>query len=135
MLTSCSDCGYGNGSSSTASTTVKIAVVAPMPKAMVSTAIAVKPGDFRNMCTPKRRSCQRSSNIKCRFCFWAQLDTNSSDIFIIAHARLELDRCVPHGGLEENRQPAQQRSEQSMLRQTRLDRAGLPYKAGCPLIA
>src|SRR6266446_5044121 len=135
MLTSCSDCGYGNGSSSVASTTVKIAVVAPMPKAMVSTAIAVKPGDFRNMRTPKRRSCQSSSNIKCRFCFWARLDTNSLGVFIIAHEGPELDRCGWRGGLEENRQRAQRRSEQSMLRQTRLDRAGLPYKAGCPLIA
>src|SRR5262249_48576811 len=48
MLTSCSACGYGNGSKSAASTTVKIAVVAPMPSAIVITAMKVNPGDFRS---------------------------------------------------------------------------------------
>src|SRR4030095_3252296 len=92
MLTSCSGCGYGNGCSSAEATTVKIAVVAPMPKEMVTPALAVKPRDFRNMRTPKRRSCQTSSNIDADFVFGLRLDTNSLGIFVIAHVRPELDR-------------------------------------------
>src|SRR2546427_7802329 len=38
----------GNGRSSTALTTLKMAVFAPMPSASVSTATAVKPGFFSN---------------------------------------------------------------------------------------
>src|SRR6266550_7249055 len=38
----------GNGRSNTASTTLKMAVFAPMPSASVSTATAVKPGFFSN---------------------------------------------------------------------------------------
>src|SRR5215472_12887815 len=48
MLTSCSACGYGKGSKSVASTTVKIAVVAPIPSAIVVTAVKVNPGDFQS---------------------------------------------------------------------------------------
>src|SRR5438132_85422 len=48
--------GYGYGRSITASTTVKIAVVAPMPSASVSITTAVKPGFFRSA-----RSAQRTS--------------------------------------------------------------------------
>src|SRR5215471_8847889 len=48
MLTSCSACGYGKGSKSVASTTVKIAVVAPIPSAIVITAVKVNPGDFQS---------------------------------------------------------------------------------------
>src|SRR5881392_1092057 len=44
--TSCPDAGYGSGRSSTAFTTLKMAVFAPMPSARVSTATAVKPGFF-----------------------------------------------------------------------------------------
>jgi len=36
--------GYGSGRSSTPFTTLKIAVLAPMPSARVSTATVVKPG-------------------------------------------------------------------------------------------
>ena len=36
--------GYGKGRSTTACTTLKIAVVAPMPRAMVSAATRAKPG-------------------------------------------------------------------------------------------
>ena len=38
--------GYGRGRSSTALTTVKMAVLAPIPSASVSTATAVNPGLF-----------------------------------------------------------------------------------------
>src|SRR5690349_8803588 len=48
MLTSCSACGYGKGSKSVASTTVNIAVVAPIPSAIVVTAVKVNPGDFQS---------------------------------------------------------------------------------------
>ena len=46
-LTSSFDCGYDNGLSSTALTTLKIAVFAPIPSASVSTAASVKPGAAR----------------------------------------------------------------------------------------
>src|SRR5256884_2751460 len=47
-MTSRSAAGKGNGRSSTALTTLKIAVFAPMPSASVSTATMVKPGFFSN---------------------------------------------------------------------------------------
>src|SRR5258707_504307 len=49
MLTSCSGCGYGSGCNNVASTTLKIAVAAPIPKAMVKIAMAVKPGALRSI--------------------------------------------------------------------------------------
>jgi hypothetical protein len=48
--------------SSTASTTEKIAVFAPMPSASVSSATAAKPGFFRNVRTAYRTSCTKSSS-------------------------------------------------------------------------
>ena len=41
--------GYGSGRSKTAFTTEKMAVLAPMPSASVSTATVVKPGFLRSM--------------------------------------------------------------------------------------
>src|SRR5438046_7757251 len=49
--------GYGNGRTSTASTTLKMAVQAPMPSASESTAAAVKPGRARNTRAAYLRSC------------------------------------------------------------------------------
>src|SRR5437763_8647626 len=49
--------GYGSERSSTASTTLKIAVHAPMPSASESTAAAVKPGRVRNMRAAYLKSC------------------------------------------------------------------------------
>jgi hypothetical protein len=43
---------YGKGRNITALTTLKIAVLAPIPKASVITAIAVAPGCFRSMRAP-----------------------------------------------------------------------------------
>jgi hypothetical protein len=43
---------YGSGRKSTALTTVKIAVVAPIPNASVATAIEVKPGFFDSIRSP-----------------------------------------------------------------------------------
>ena len=40
--------GNGRGRSSTPSTMEKMPVVAPMPKANISTAVNVNPGDLRN---------------------------------------------------------------------------------------
>src|SRR4029077_15280888 len=48
MLTSCSGCGYGNAFSRVASTTLKITVVAPMPSAIVITAINANAGALRS---------------------------------------------------------------------------------------
>src|SRR6266511_2033646 len=49
--------GYGNGRSSTASTTLKMAVLAPMPSAKVTTAMSAKIGFFTSIRKPKRKSC------------------------------------------------------------------------------
>jgi hypothetical protein len=54
-MTSSFAAGYGSGLSSTACTTVKIDVFAPMPSAMVRTAAAVKAGDLRSSRRAKRR--------------------------------------------------------------------------------
>ena len=51
--------GYGRGRSMTASTTLKIAVFAPMPSASVSTTAAVKAGALRSARTAYRKSCSR----------------------------------------------------------------------------
>ncbi len=51
-LTMRSGSGYASGRSSTAFTTVKIAVLAPMPSASVRTATAVKPGLFLSIRKP-----------------------------------------------------------------------------------
>jgi hypothetical protein len=51
----------GNGRSKKALTTLKIAVLAPMPSASVNMATMLKPGLRRNNRTPYRRSCVRRS--------------------------------------------------------------------------
>jgi hypothetical protein len=56
IWTSLSEFGKGRGRSSTPSTMEKIAVVAPTPRASISTAVAVKPGDFNRWRTAIRRS-------------------------------------------------------------------------------
>ena len=53
---------YGSGSSITVRTTLKIAEVAPMPRASVTSAAAVKPGARRSTRTPWRRSRTESSS-------------------------------------------------------------------------
>ncbi len=53
---------YGNGSSKTLSITLNMAVVAPMPRASVSTARAVKPGCFRSTRTANFKSNQTLSS-------------------------------------------------------------------------
>src|SRR5271156_711912 len=61
MRTKRSGCAYGNGRMSTLSTTVNIAVFAPMPNASVSTASAANPGDFRSIRKANLRSCPKVS--------------------------------------------------------------------------
>src|SRR5438067_2391355 len=51
--------GYGRGRKSTESTTLKIAVQAPMPSASETTAAAVKAGRVRNMRAAYLRSCHK----------------------------------------------------------------------------
>src|ERR1700691_4978762 len=48
----------GSGRSRTALTTLKIAVLAPMPRARVRMATRVKPGDFASMRMANLRSCR-----------------------------------------------------------------------------
>src|SRR5260370_5925774 len=54
-----SDCGNGRGRSSTAFTTLKIAVFAPMPRGMVNPTTAAKPGIFTSMRIPYPSSCTK----------------------------------------------------------------------------
>src|SRR5262245_32422045 len=63
-ITSRSGPGYGSGRSTTRSSTVKIAVVAPTPSARATSAAMVKPGARRSCRQPNRRSCRRVS-IEC----------------------------------------------------------------------
>ena len=58
----------GNDFSNTACTRVKMAVVAPIPKARVSTAVAVKPGAFENC-----RIAYRASSMSCiAYLLWTE---------------------------------------------------------------
>jgi hypothetical protein len=52
-----SDSGYGSGRSSTALTTEKMAVLAPMPSASAATVISVSSGRLAIILTPYRTSC------------------------------------------------------------------------------
>ena len=54
-----SRCGNGNGRSSMASIELKTVVFAPIPKARVITATAVKPGRFHNCAARNGTSCSR----------------------------------------------------------------------------
>src|SRR5712671_3283444 len=57
-----SGCAKGRGRRSTALTTLKIAVFAPMPRASVQIAARVKPGTLNNVRSAKRRSWKEESN-------------------------------------------------------------------------
>src|SRR5215469_11812830 len=60
--------GYGRGLKRTAFTTLKMAVLAPIPSASVNTATKAKPGLLRNCRNAKRRSCARptmSGSLSC----------------------------------------------------------------------
>jgi hypothetical protein len=65
--TICSGRAYGSGSSSTPFTTVKIAVVAPMPNISVSSTTAVKPGVRRIERNANPTSCRSASHQSARF--------------------------------------------------------------------
>ena len=51
-ITSWSRWGSGSGFHNMASQMLKVAVVAPMPSAMVTTAVRVKPGELRSVRAP-----------------------------------------------------------------------------------
>src|SRR6476619_2882348 len=53
-----SELGNGNGRSSTALTTLKMAVLAPMPSASAIVATMLRLGDFHSIRSPYRISCQ-----------------------------------------------------------------------------
>src|SRR5207253_7567374 len=55
-ITKRSELTYCSGANTTPCITLNIAVLAPMPRARVSTATAVNPGDLHNMRRPKRKS-------------------------------------------------------------------------------
>src|SRR5271169_1553839 len=55
--TSCSGCGKGNGRRRTAYTTLKVATLAPIPKARVSTVTIENPGLLSSIRSALRRSC------------------------------------------------------------------------------
>ena len=62
ILTSCSGWSNGNGRSSTSYTSVKIAVVAPIPTASVRTAVAINPGALAS-CRSARRISRTNASI------------------------------------------------------------------------
>ena len=68
--TSCSGCGKGRGRRSTPSTMEKMAVVAPMPRASMRTAVSEKPGDLERWRTAIFRS--RSTKSSWQGCGWVQ---------------------------------------------------------------
>jgi len=59
---------YGMGRSTTAFTTLKMAVLAPMPSASVRMATAAKPGERQSTRRPHRTSCASSSMAR-----WTQI--------------------------------------------------------------
>ena len=61
IITARSGSCHGRGRRSTASTTLKIAALAPMPSASVAIATAVKPAFRRSVRLPNLRSCQNVS--------------------------------------------------------------------------
>ena len=58
ISTRCSGSAYGSGVRSTALTTLKIAEVAPMPRASVKRAATAKPGLFHSLRTAPLTSCR-----------------------------------------------------------------------------
>ena len=62
METNCSALGNGNGRRTIECSTLKMALVAPMPSARVSTAASVNPGLFRSSFNPLRRSKRKSAS-------------------------------------------------------------------------
>src|SRR5487761_803821 len=91
--TSCSGFCTGSIRSITVSIRLKIAVLAPMPSASVSTATAVKPGDLRNMRTPYRRSCDRVSITL--HPHWSRLRSRSKSV--LPNSRWAAFRASPGG--------------------------------------
>ena len=84
-----SGCGYGSGCSRTASTTVKIAVLAPMPMASAASAIAVNPR-FRRIV---RRAYFRSAmTLSIR-----NVDEKRPVLFRGSEGRVGLGRVILHG--------------------------------------
>src|SRR6266542_858000 len=97
--------GNGSGFSSTPYTTLKIAVLAPIPNARVRTATAAKPGCFRSMRAAQRRSCERPASTSrvgapgvmddgecaCRsgamYCARTSLPLNSASVPCVASSR------------------------------------------------
>src|SRR5690242_2455514 len=61
MMVSRSGLPNGSGASSTESTTLKMAVLAPIPSARVRIAVTVNAGRFSRVRPAKRRSCRRVS--------------------------------------------------------------------------
>ncbi len=71
--TSRSDCGYGSGRNSTERTTLKIAPLAPIPSARVSSATAVNAGARRRPRNAIRKSCISSPKRSRRRRAWSVL--------------------------------------------------------------
>jgi hypothetical protein len=59
MLTILSGCGYRGGFRRTESIRLKIAVLAPIPKPRIRTAVIVKPGDFSRSLTQYRTDARK----------------------------------------------------------------------------
>jgi len=74
----------GSGRSKTALTTLKIAVLAPMPSASVRMATAVKPEFLRSVRTPKRKSAHNDSGQTPRFPLVLSAAPDSAMVFLRA---------------------------------------------------
>ena len=86
--TNCSGFGNGNGRKTMECRTLKIALVAPMPSARVSTAASVKPGLFRSSLAPLRKSIRKS----------ASHVPTEADLIVMDTAAEVAEHAAPGGG-------------------------------------
>ena len=129
-----SACGYGNARSSTASTSAKSALLAPIPSASVAVAASVKPGACRSRRAAseasrasassrgKPKTARLSSRRRSGFPSRRRAARRASSSLVTPRARgvglhrevalqLLLELAVELGALAEKREPAQQRFE------------------------
>src|SRR5437867_12073832 len=93
----------GNGRSSTARTRLKIAVFAPIPKAMITTATTVNPGFLASIRKANRKSWSRLS--------MSVLPVNNLSLFVPQRDHRVYFRCAPRR--DETSQQRHSRQQQS----------------------
>src|ERR1700722_17233199 len=118
--------GTASGRSTTASMLLKMAVFAPIPIAIVSTAVMEKPGDFRNRRTAYRTSAHRRSSPRV-----ASAAITRSRVAVRFPKRTSASRCASSGDMpramfSSMRIPRDASSSASISRSTALRRKKLP---------